>query len=235
MTGGVWASTDAERFWNDPERVEQFARREPDLRLAALLPRYEVPASTRVLDLGCAAGRNTELLAERGFNLFAVDLSAAMVARVRSRLARFFPQDEIAHRVRVASMSDLSFLGDESVDLIVALGIYHQAVDDADWHRAADESVRVLRRGGLWLIAHFAPGTGPVGAPFARAAGAAYVHDGGAQGPLCLLEPGELDRELARRGVHPVEPTECVEREDNGRWRRTVNGLYGRVEATGRG
>lgn len=233
MTGGVWASADAERFWSDPERVEQFARREPDLRLAALLPRYEVPAYTRVLDLGCAAGRNTELLAGLGFDVFAVDLSAAMAARVRSRLARFFPQDELAHRVRVASMSDLSFLDDESVDLIVALGIYHQAVEDAAWHRAADESVRVLRRGGLWLIAHFAPGTGPIGAPFPRAAGAVYAHDGGAQGHLCFLEPEELDRELARRGVHPVAPTECVEREDDGRRRRTVNGLYGRDEGDG--
>ena len=46
-----------------------------------LIEEYPDPSRVRVLDLGCAGGRNTVVLAERGFDLEALDASAAMVAK----------------------------------------------------------------------------------------------------------------------------------------------------------
>ncbi|MDR7392424.1 MAG: class I SAM-dependent methyltransferase, partial [Armatimonadota bacterium] len=79
-------------FWERPEVVERFASRPPDDRMVALLS--DAPRATRVLDLGCAAGRNTEWLAREGFDVYACDASQAMVAYTRKRLAPWLGEAE---------------------------------------------------------------------------------------------------------------------------------------------
>src|SRR5262249_40561030 len=88
-------------FWESPENVARFAAREPDVRLAELIPTYAKPRDVRVLDLGCAAGRNAVLLASKGFDVEAVDSSSAMVAKTRERLAPVLGEAEAERRVRV--------------------------------------------------------------------------------------------------------------------------------------
>ena len=39
-------------IWNDPERVEMFASRDPDHRLVEIVEALPYPAAVRVLDLG---------------------------------------------------------------------------------------------------------------------------------------------------------------------------------------
>jgi 2-polyprenyl-3-methyl-5-hydroxy-6-metoxy-1,4-benzoquinol methylase len=70
-------------FWERPETVDRFASRDPDHRLQRLIGEYGRPAAIRALDLGCAGGRNTVLLAQRGFDVRALDASSAMVERTR--------------------------------------------------------------------------------------------------------------------------------------------------------
>ncbi|CAN5372903.1 hypothetical protein BH23GEM4_BH23GEM4_02840 [soil metagenome] len=64
-----------------------FAARAPDVRMLDILERFSFPAETRVLDLGCAGGRNTIALAESGFDVYAVDSARGMVERTRRRVA----------------------------------------------------------------------------------------------------------------------------------------------------
>lgn len=215
--------------WNAPEQVERFAAREADRRLVELLPGYPDPAGVKVLDLGCAGGRNTELLARAGFDVHARDLAPAMVARTRERVAGVLGAQEATRRVRVAAMDGLADLADGSFDLIVALGIYHQAQDEAEWGRALDETARVAACRARILVANFAPGTGPVGAPLARVPGTKRVYEGLGRGHLCLLGPEALDADFAERGFEPEVPSTLVEREADGRLRVTVNALYRRV------
>ena len=66
---------DEKAFWQKPEQVEAFAARPTDSRLTELLKSYRLPNQIRVLDLGCAGGRNTVILAEQGFDMYAVDNS----------------------------------------------------------------------------------------------------------------------------------------------------------------
>ena len=115
----------ADDFWEDPAQVTRFAEREADLRLAALLPSFAHPARTRVLDLGCAGGRNAALLASEGFDVHALDASAAMVAHTRERLAALLGVAEAERRVRQGRMDDLSAYPAAHFDLVIALGIYH--------------------------------------------------------------------------------------------------------------
>ncbi len=227
---GWTAERDA--FWNDPDNVQRFEDREPDHRLQTWVENFEGDrATTRVLDLGCAAGRNSVFLAENGFDLLACDLAQAMVDRTRDRLSGHIDPHELERRVQRSSMTDLGFVETGSLDWVVALGVYHQAASDEEWDLALRETARVLRPGGRLLVANFAPGSGPVDKPPARVPGTRFSHTGLAQGTTCLLDLEEQDAEFARFGLLPNVPSVVVRREEGGRRRVTVNADYTKASA----
>ena len=152
-------------FWEDPEQVERFAGRDPDLRLIEVANTFADPATTTVMDLGCAGGRNTVFLAERGFDVFALDSAHAMVARTRSRVATVLGEAEAKRRVRFGTMEKLDEFPDGFFGLVVALGIYHNATTPDTWYGALRETGRVLKPGGLLLVSNFSPRTRPQGVP----------------------------------------------------------------------
>lgn len=220
-------STTTQGFWESPEMVKRFANRNPDHRLLELIEQYPTPGAVRVLDLGCAAGRNTVLLARRGFDVVAIDAASAMVAETRRRLGEVLGSEEAEARVRPGRMNDLGAFDSGSMDLVVALGVYHAAASRSEWDRTLEESFRVLARGGRLLVAIHTPGFSPVGVEVEPVPGEPGLYDGFPSGRSFLIEAPELDREMARFGAYPLLPTQTVERRtaDGGR-RVTANGLY---------
>lgn len=213
-------------FWEDPEVVERFASRAPDQRLLALLDDYQDPGTIRVLDIGCAGGRNTVLLAEAGFDVHARDSSSAMVAETRRRVARLLGKRAAEARVRPGRMDELAEFGDRSFDLVVSLGVLHQARSWPEWERAAAETARVLRTGGRLLVSAFTPETDLTGSGVRPVLGEQHVYEGPPGGRAVLLEPAALDAELARFGFEPELPT-TIGRTVTGETRRvSANGLY---------
>lgn len=214
-------------FWERPDIVERFGARDPDRRLASLMD-AEGATGLRSLDLGCAAGRNCRFLAERGADVWAVDASGAMVTAARGQLAAVLGEDEAERRVQRGRMDDLSAFGDRRFDLVLLLGVLQNAGSDAELTRALDEVRRVLAPAGRCLVANFAPGSQPAGAPLRRVPGEAHVFAGfgGPHRRIALLEPGELDAAFGRRGLTPVTPTEAVRVPTERGFRITVNGLY---------
>jgi SAM-dependent methyltransferase len=219
-----------EPFWERPEQVERFASRAPDHRLVALLDAEPEPARLRVLDLGCAGGRNTVLLAERGAEVTAVDASAAMVAETRRRLAALLAsEDEARRRVHQGAMDDLSWAGDGSFDLVVALGVLHNAASGGEWERTLAGLARVLASGGRLLVSSFTPRTDLSGDGVHPVAGEPHVYDGLPGGRAYLLPAADLDREMARFGLLPAVPTQTVEVETDVGRRVSANALYRRA------
>jgi SAM-dependent methyltransferase len=216
-------------FWERREQVETFAARPADERLAALVGSFAHPAATRVLDLGCAGGRNAALLAEHGFDLWAIDASTAMVRHTRERVAAFLGGEEAARRVRIGRMDDLSAFDAATFELVVALGILHNARDRAEWDRTLSETARVLAPGGLLLVAVFSPGSDPAGCGVRPVAGEPHVYQGFESGRMFLLETGELDAELARFALEAVQPAQRVVTATEKGQRVTANGLYRRT------
>jgi SAM-dependent methyltransferase len=220
--------TNDDGFWEDPERVERFAGREADHRLTELVDRYDDPRSVRVLDLGCAGGRNTVFLADRGFDVRALDASHAMAERTRARLAERIGEEEAERRVVQGRMDDLSRWPDGHFDLVVALGVHHSAATWEEWQRAADETARVLAEGGRLLFNQFTPEVDLTGDGVRPVAGEPHVYDGFPAGRAVLLEADTLDAEWAARGLEPVESSETVRVDlEDGTRRVSVNALYG--------
>lgn len=213
-------------FWEQPDVVEEFASREPDHRLVSIIGEFATPVHVCVLDLGCAGGRNTEFLAMRGFDVHAIDPSRAMVDRSRARIVPLLGRAEAKRRVRRGYMQDLSRFGDASVDLVVALGVYHNAVDTTDWERSVGETCRVLKPGGRVLLSNFSPRSEPEGRPLVPVPGADHLFDGFQSGPLYLLEADILDARLGALGLRPLVPTETVKAATENGYRLSVNGLY---------
>ena len=213
-------------FWERPEVVEQFAARAPDHRLMRLIEEYPRPEATRVLDLGCAGGRNTVVLAERAFDVWAIDGSAAMVERARERVAAVLGTGKALERVRPGRMDDLSPFESGAFDLVVALGIYHGAQSRQEWERAVAETARLLKPGGRVLVNHFTPQMDLTGEGVRPVAGEPDVYEGLADGRAVLLDAAALDAAMARHGLTPIVPSETVRVETERGRRVSVNALY---------
>jgi ArsR family transcriptional regulator len=117
--------------------------------LLGLLPRAGLG---RLLDIGTGTGRLLEVLAPRVAGALGVDASRAMLALARARLAK----PGLTHcTVRLADMYRLK-LADAAFDLVVLQMVLHYAEDPAG---VLAEAARVLRPGGLLLVADLAAHT----------------------------------------------------------------------------
>ena len=213
-------------YWDQDSKVEQFASREPDHRLTKIAKTFANPSAVRILDLGCAGGRNTAYLLGEGFQVFATDFSEAMVIRTRERMTEWIGLEQARKQCWQAPMWDLSPVDTGTIDLIVGLGIYHNAGSKDEWDRTLAESARVLCRGGHVLMASFSPRMQMGEGALKPVAGEPHVFEGFDSGLSTLMSPADLDAAVAKVGWAPFEPTDLVEREIEGGRRSTVNALY---------
>lgn len=216
-------------FWEKPDVVARFAARDPDHRLVPLVADME---PGRALDVGCAGGRNTVYLARHGWDVHAVDASAGMVAETRRRLAEVLGEEDASGRVRQGGMDDLSAYDDASFDLVVGLGIYQNAKSLPEWHRALAETARVLRDGGLVLMAHFTPDLDLTGEGVRPVSGEPHVYEGMPDGRGVLFHAPELEAALAEHGLRPAAPSETVVVPTEKGQRATVNALFRRASTS---
>lgn len=219
----------ADPFWDRPDIVERFTDRDPDHRLQRLMDEVEDPSTFRVLDLGCAAGRNTVYLAEMGVDVQAVDTSEAMLTRTRERLHAVLESDEVERRVRCGVMTDLAAYDADVFDLVIALGVLHTAGSVEEWNGALSEIARVLRPGGRALVSNFAPDSRPEGEPLPPVDGSPHAYRWRDDRPMVLMDATEHDASFRRHGFAPVRDTETVHVPLEDGFRITVNAMYERL------
>lgn len=149
--GGWW-----DAFYADRDRPVPFFGAGPDENLVSYVDSGDVPVrpGTRVLDIGCGAGRNAVWLAGRGAHVDAVDLSEEALGWARET-AR-------AAGVEVSFLRGDVFgldLPDGGYDLVYDSGCFHHLPP----HRRVsylDLLDRVLRPGGAFALTCF---TGDMG------------------------------------------------------------------------
>ncbi len=212
-------------FWERLETVAWFAARPPDARVVARFG--ERPREARVLDLGCAAGRNTAWLAAAGFDVWALDASSAMVAQTRARLAAHLGPEEAAARVRHGDMADLGTFADGAFDAVIAIGVLPGASSWRAWQRTVAEIARVLSPGGELILTHFTPETRPDGPPLERVPGEPHRYRRAFDDrPAILLHRAELDANLTRQGFEPLVATAEVPATTMDGHRTTLDGHF---------
>jgi SAM-dependent methyltransferase len=119
-------------------------------RLARCVGGLERVAGRSVLEVGCGAGRFTEVLLDAGARVFACDLSRAVLANLanfRGRPGHFVCQADLT-RLPVAP---------GSFDVVVALGVLQHVPRPED---AIPALAAAVRPGGLLALDHYAPPPG---------------------------------------------------------------------------
>jgi SAM-dependent methyltransferase len=210
-------------FWEDPDTVERFASLEPDRLLTSLLTEWPRHRCFRALDLGCAAGRNTEALVRAGFETLAVDVSPAMTRRTHERLERVCPNAPTRSIVLRARFDRLPLPGD-CVDLVVAVGIYIQANSDQELRAGLAETYRVLSPRGKVFVSMWSAADLPARARCVAAQRFVYAPQPGET--KCRLSSHELVEVMAEVGLLPDRP--LIERRSvhDGRPRFAVAGVF---------
>lgn len=138
-----------EKFWNNPKIVKEFVDYPKDQYWEKVLKKYK-KGKKRLLDLGCGGGRNSELAARSGYDVYGCDYSEGMVDITRLRMgSKYGP--EVKDRFIKASMLKLPY-EDNSFDVVIANGVYHNAYTLQDFKRALKETKRVLKPDGLLLL-----------------------------------------------------------------------------------
>jgi SAM-dependent methyltransferase len=118
-----------------------------------VIARY-LSAGARVLDIGGGPGRYTVWLAQSGYRVVLADLSAELLAIARQRVAELDPPSRASvEGIVEADACDLGLWGSESFDGALCLGPFYHLPDAGDRHRAAAELARVVRPGGVILVA----------------------------------------------------------------------------------
>ncbi|MFE6091611.1 class I SAM-dependent methyltransferase [Streptomyces massasporeus] len=146
-------------FYTDRSRPVPFFVARPDENLVSAVERG-VLSGGRALDLGCGPGRNALYLAERGFDVDAVDLSSTAVDWARERARATGTENVRFHQGDAFALAGGDLTG--PYDLVYDSGCFHHLPP----HRRVSYLAlleQLLAPGGLFGLTCFAAGTGGMG------------------------------------------------------------------------
>ncbi len=176
-----------------------------------------VPVESRILDVGCGDGMQTEALIQLGFDVFACDPSPENVADVRASAAVHIGEEEAGKRISQARVDALGY-PDEFFNWVVAFGALARSDSRESLLEGLSEIRRVLRSGG-WLYVTVPAIPEPAETPGARG----YAGDSGLKP---TFTPRTLNDVMEEAGYALAEgPTIAVEKGG-----RIVQGIYRRAD-----
>jgi SAM-dependent methyltransferase len=183
--------------WSTPETVQSFTQSAPNAALLAFAEaelRRRGPGS-RLLDIGCGAGRNAVPLAKLGWSVLGVDLSGPMLAASASRMVHPL---EVGRLDLIQAPMDRLPVQTGCIDAVVAHGIWNLARSGAEFRCALHDAARVLRPGGALFLFTFSRHTLPPDTP--PVLGETFVFTQFSGAPQCFLTEPQLLAELQAGG-----------------------------------
>lgn len=137
----------AKGFWNNFENIKWF-RDEPASPYWVDFLKIFVDKKISVLDLGCGAGRNTEILFKLGFNTYACDFYKNMVTTTKERLLTVGANKKMVQKnIIQGDMLNIKF-PNQYFDIVLSNGVFHNAYNLNELNKAISEVARILKKGG---------------------------------------------------------------------------------------
>lgn len=108
------------------------------------------PPGARILDACAGCGVYSFPLAQLGYHVTAGDLVEYNVEQIRTKQS----ETPLLNHIYTGSILDLSQFPDESFDVVLNFGAFYHLINEKDREKAMQESLRVLRKGGLLFLAY---------------------------------------------------------------------------------
>lgn len=103
----------------------------------------------RVLEVGAGTGRYSLTIAEKGFQVDAIELIQHNIDILKSKFTEKCTID-----IRQGNAMDLSCYNDETFDITLVLGPLYHLFNDNDKKQAISEAIRVTKKGGVVFISY---------------------------------------------------------------------------------
>lgn len=109
-----------------------------------------IDGKKKILDCAAGTGIYSFYLADKGHAVTATDITPRHIDYIRNNLKDKTYEMETA----VLDATDMSMFEDESFDIVLNMGPLYHLVNESDRQKCINESVRVLKKGGLLITAY---------------------------------------------------------------------------------
>ncbi|MGJ7921654.1 class I SAM-dependent methyltransferase [Neobacillus sp. LXY-4] len=128
------------------------ARRIEYILTTKALDRY-IKHEDKILELGAGTGIYSLYFAERGCKVIATDLTPKHIEQINQKIIQN-KSDQLSIKTKIVNATDLREFQSESFDVVLCLGPMYHLIEESDREKCLQESLRVLKKGGLLAIAY---------------------------------------------------------------------------------
>ena len=116
-----------------------------------ILDKY-IESRDRILEVGAGVGVYSFYYANKGNEVIATDLTPKNVDIINEKLSAMNKKVNLS--AEVVNATDLSIYKSESFDVVTCLGPLYHIVDESERKKCIEESLRVLKTGGILAFAY---------------------------------------------------------------------------------
>jgi len=134
-------------LWEKLHAQSRFRPKYPsELVVQYVFRNFKRDGNTKVLDLGCGAGRHSYFMARENIDVYGIDISSEGVAYTD----KILKQDNLKGEFKVGTLDNIPY-GNEFFDGIISCGVLYYCIF-SEIEKSAEEIYRVLKKGAKALI-----------------------------------------------------------------------------------
>lgn len=146
-------SDTVEEFYNSIDENERLTRKNSNKIEFITTTEYLnkcIKPNSLILDVCAGGGIYSFYFGDRGHQVYAGDL----VEKNVKEIARNQKNHSKLKEIFVGTILDLNKYDDETFDVVLNMGSYYHLTDDIQRNKSLEESIRVLKKGGIYALAY---------------------------------------------------------------------------------